>query len=77
MVSYDLRHSVAAFAAGRGLSSYLIGKLFCHKTARTTEIYVHLADDARESRGVPRRAAPSPDRRGTKIASDRVTRSVA
>jgi integrase len=45
---HDLRHSVASFAGGRGYSLFLIGKLLGHKTARSTERYAHLADDARK-----------------------------
>ncbi len=45
---HDLRHSVASFAGGHGYSLFLIGKLLGHKTARSTERYAHLADDARK-----------------------------
>lgn len=45
---HDIRHSVASIAGGRGYSLYLIGKLLGHKTARSTERYAHLADDARK-----------------------------
>ncbi|MDO8500373.1 MAG: tyrosine-type recombinase/integrase [Gemmatimonadaceae bacterium] len=45
---HDLRHSVASFAGGQGYSLFLIGKLLGHKTARSTERYAHLADDARK-----------------------------
>jgi len=45
---HDLRHSVASFAGGRGYSLFVIGKLLGHKTARSTERYAHLADDARK-----------------------------
>jgi integrase len=44
---HDLRHSVASFAGAQGYSLFLIGKLLGHKTARSTERYAHLADDAR------------------------------
>lgn len=45
---HDLRHSVASFAGGAGYSLFLIQKLLGHKTARSTERYAHLADDARK-----------------------------
>jgi len=45
---HDLRHSVASFAGAQGYSLFLIGKLLGHKTARSTERYAHLADDARK-----------------------------
>lgn len=45
---HDLRHSVASVAGGHGYSLFLIGKLLGHKTARSTERYAHLADDARK-----------------------------
>lgn len=45
---HDLRHSVASFAVARGYSLYMVGKLLGHKTARSTERYAHLADDARK-----------------------------
>lgn len=46
---HDLRHSVASFAGGSGFSLFLLGKLLGHKTARSTERYAHLADDARRA----------------------------
>lgn len=45
---HDLRHSVASMAGQHGYSLFLIGKLLGHKTARSTERYAHLADDARK-----------------------------
>lgn len=46
---HDIRHSVASIAASHGYSLFLIGKLLGHKTARSTERYAHLADDARKA----------------------------
>jgi integrase len=46
---HDIRHSVASVAGGHGYSLFLIGKLLGHKTARSTERYAHLADDARKT----------------------------
>lgn len=45
---HDLRHSVASFAGAHGYSLFLIGKLLGHKTARSTERYAHITDDARK-----------------------------
>ena len=45
---HDLRHSVAAIAAGQGHSLILIGKLLGHKDQRSTARYAHLADDVRK-----------------------------
>ena len=42
---HDMRHSFASFAVADGNSLFLIGKVLGHKQARTTEGYVHLADD--------------------------------
>jgi integrase len=42
---YDLRHSFASVGAGGGLSLQIIGRLLGHTQARTTQRYVHLADD--------------------------------
>lgn len=46
---HDLRHTTASFAGGSGFSVFMIGKLLGHKTARSTERYAHLADDARRA----------------------------
>jgi integrase len=43
---YDLRHSFASVGAGGGLSLQIIGKLLGHATARMTQRYAHLGDDA-------------------------------
>jgi integrase len=45
---HDLRHSVAAIAAGQGHSLILIGKLLGHKDQRSTARYAHLSDDVRK-----------------------------
>lgn len=45
---HDLRHNVATFAGAQKYSLFLIGKLLGHKTARSTERYAHMADDARK-----------------------------
>jgi integrase len=42
---HDLRHSFASFAAARGASLLLIGKLLGHRQAATTARYAHLAQD--------------------------------
>jgi Phage integrase family len=42
---HDLRHSFASFAIADGATLYMVGKVFGHKQARTTEGYAHLADD--------------------------------
>jgi integrase len=42
---YDLRHSYASVGAGGGLSLQIIGRLLGHTQMRTTQRYVHLADD--------------------------------
>jgi integrase len=42
---HDLRHSYASFAAGKGLSLPMIGKLLGHKVPATTARYAHLAKD--------------------------------
>jgi integrase len=42
---YDLRHSYASVGAAGGVSLVIIGKLLGHSTARSTQRYVHLADD--------------------------------
>ena len=42
---HDLRHSYASVGAAGGLSLPIIGKLLGHSQSRTTERYVHLADD--------------------------------
>jgi integrase len=45
---HDLRHSLAATAAGRGLSLLIIQKLLGHKDARSTLRYAHISDDVRK-----------------------------
>lgn len=58
---HDLRHSVASFAGANNFSLFMIGKLLGHKSARSTERYAHIADDARKvmadtvSEGIVRR----------------------
>jgi integrase len=42
---HDLRHSFASFAAARGASLLLIGKLLGHRQTATTARYAHLAAD--------------------------------
>ncbi len=42
---YDLRHTFASVGAGGGLSLQIIGRLLGHTQSRTTQRYVHLADD--------------------------------
>jgi integrase len=42
---HDLRHSVASFAAARGASLLLIGKILGHRQAQTTARYAHLTQD--------------------------------
>jgi integrase len=42
---YDLRHTFASIGAGGGLSLPIIGRLLGHTQSRTTEKYVHFADD--------------------------------
>jgi integrase len=42
---HDLRHSFASFAAARGASLPIIGKLLGHTQPHTTSRYSHLADD--------------------------------
>jgi integrase len=42
---YDLRHSFASLGAASGQSLPLIGRLLGHTQPRTTQRYVHLADD--------------------------------
>lgn len=43
---HDLRHSFASIALAGGASLPLIGKALGHSSARVTERYAHLADDA-------------------------------
>ena len=43
---YDLRHTFASVGAGGGLSLAIIGRLLGHTQPRTTQRYVHLADDS-------------------------------
>ena len=42
---HDLRHSFASFAAAKGTSLLIIGKLLGHKNSSTTARYAHFADD--------------------------------
>jgi len=42
---YDLRHTFASVGAGGGLSLPIIGRLLGHTQPRSTQRYVHLADD--------------------------------
>jgi integrase len=43
---YDLRHTFASIGAGGGLSLPIIGRLLGHASPRTTQKYVHIADEA-------------------------------
>ena len=41
---YDLRHNFASYLVSSGESLYTVQKLLCHKDAKTTQRYAHLAD---------------------------------
>ncbi len=43
---YDLRHNFASYLVSSGESLYTVQKLLCHKDAKTTQRYAHLADEA-------------------------------
>ncbi len=43
---HDLRHSFASFAIMGGTPLYAVGKLLGHKSAKMTERYAHLSDEA-------------------------------
>lgn len=76
---HDLRHSVASFAAARGASLLLIGKMLGHRQAQTTQRYAHLAaDPVRDLVGqigsqvttAPARLAEAKERRARKVEGD-------
>ena len=46
---HTLRHTFASWLASAGVSLLTISKLLGHASARTTEIYAHLAPDAQEA----------------------------
>lgn len=46
---HDLRHTVASFAVGAGVSLFLTGALLGHSNPSTTKRYAHLQDDARRA----------------------------
>jgi integrase len=76
---HDLRHSFASFAAARGASLLLIGKLLGHRQAATTARYAHLAaDPARDLAAqigthvttAPARLAEAKERRARKVEGE-------
>ena len=73
---YDLRHSFASVGAGGGLSLQIIGKLLGHATARMTQRYAHLGDDAlREAASkITTQIAGASNRGADVVASDKVKR---
>ena len=76
---HDLRHSVASFAAARGASLLLIGKILGHRQAATTARYAHLAADpvrdavaqiGSQVMTAPARLAEAKERRARKVEGE-------